>query len=87
MGERKYGWGQKGQKIVHKVAPGRSPNVSLLPAMTMNGYLACRVLHGSVDGITFMDFLKNELIPRCNPYPGSRSVLVMDNAAIHHHEV
>lgn len=24
MGERKYGWGPKGKKIVHKVTPGRS---------------------------------------------------------------
>lgn len=87
MSERKYGWGPKGQKIVHKVTPGRSPNISLLPAMTVNGYLACTTFQGSVNAEAFKEFLVNDLFPRCNPFPQSKSVLVMDNAKIHHDEV
>jgi hypothetical protein len=87
MAERRYGWGPKGKKIVHKVTPGRSPNISLLPAMTMNGYLACTTFQGSVDAIAFIEFLEYDLIPRCNAFPGSKSVLVMDNAQIHHDPV
>jgi hypothetical protein len=70
MGERRYGWGPKGKKIVYKVTPGRSPNISLLPAMTMNGYLACTTFQGSVDAIAFIEFLEHDLIPRCNAFPG-----------------
>ena|SRR5947207_9743080 len=87
MGERTHGWGLKGKKIVNKVNPGRSFNVSLLPAMTINGYLACSILQGSVDGEVFLDFIETELIPRRNAYPGPKSVIVMDNASIHHCEV
>jgi DDE superfamily endonuclease len=87
MGERTHGWGLKGKKIINKVNPGRSPNISLLPAMTINGYLACSILQGSVNREAFLEFIEAELIPRCNPYPGSKSVIIMDNASIHHCEV
>jgi len=87
MGDRKYGYGKKGQKVVYKVAPGRSPNISLLPAMTMHGYLACTTFQGSVDAEAFKDFLIMDLFPRCNEYPLPKSVIVVDNAAIHHDEV
>lgn len=55
--------------------------------MTVNGYLACVAFQGSVDAETFKDFLINDLFPRCNEFPLAKSVIVMDNAAIHHDEV
>ena len=87
MGERRYGRGPKGKKIVHKVTPGRSPNISLLPAMTVNGYLACTTFQGSVERRAFLDFLKTDLFPRCGRFPGPKSVLILDNASIHHGDV
>jgi hypothetical protein len=72
---------------VHKVTPGRSSNISLLPAMTVNGYLACTTFQGSVNAETFKDFLITDLFPRCNEFPMLNSVLVIDNAKIHHNEV
>jgi len=35
----------------------------------------------------FNVFVENNVLPFCNPYPGPRSVLVMDKAKIHHNEV
>lgn len=84
MGQRTHGWGEKGKKIVHKANLTRSPNISLLPAMAITGYFACATFQGSVDADTFLDFIENEVIPRCNAFPLPRSVLIMDNASIHH---
>lgn len=83
MGERTHGWGLKGKKIVNKVNPGRPPNIDLLPAMTINGYLACSILQGSFDRETFLEFIEAELIPPCTPCPGSEPVIIIDNASIH----
>ena len=83
MGERIHGWGLKGKKIVNKVNPRRPPNIDLLPAMTINGYLACSILQGSFDRETFLEFIEAELIPPCTPCPGSEPVIIIDNAFIH----
>ena len=40
-----------------------------------------------MDAIAFRDFLKTELISRCNDYPGLRSVIVMDNTALYYNTV
>ncbi|KZS87565.1 hypothetical protein SISNIDRAFT_419389, partial [Sistotremastrum niveocremeum HHB9708] len=37
----------------------------------------------SVDGAEFFDFIVHDVIPLMNPYPGDRSVLILDNCAIH----
>jgi hypothetical protein len=58
---------------------------SVLPALTMNGIIYLHVVQGSFDGNTFTEYLEG-LLKLMNPYPGERSVLVMDNCAIHHVE-
>jgi hypothetical protein len=65
----------------------RAENISLLPAFTIDGYLACSVIRGAVDGEAFDNFIENSVLPYCNPYPGPKSIIVMDNAAIHDAEV
>ncbi|KAI4518010.1 hypothetical protein K523DRAFT_223592, partial [Schizophyllum commune Tattone D] len=56
---------------------------SILPALTLDGYIACRVVEGSVDGDEFFDFIITDVLPQMNPYPQPRSVLILDNCAIH----
>jgi hypothetical protein len=34
----------------------------------------------------FNDFIKYKVLPRCNPYPRERSIIIMDNAAVHIYE-
>ena len=86
-GERKYGWAKKGNRAVVNTATGMRENFSLLPAMNIDGYLACCVYKGAVNGATFEAFVEHELLPLCNPYPLPNSIIVMDNASIHKHEV
>ncbi|THU77295.1 hypothetical protein K435DRAFT_620341, partial [Dendrothele bispora CBS 962.96] len=55
---------------------------SMVAALGVEGYSAVRVVPGSVDGDEFFDFIVADL-PTMNPFPGDRSVIVMDNCAIH----
>ena len=82
-GERTRGWGKKG-RVVKSKAPGpRGENYSVLPAMTIDGYIACKIYPGGVNKATFKSFIFDDLLPLCNAWPGSNSVIVMDNAKIH----
>jgi antirestriction protein len=58
---------------------------SVLPALTMDGIIYHHTTRGSFDGDSFQHFLAG-LLKVMNPYPQERSVLVMDNCAIHHVE-
>ncbi|KZP11984.1 hypothetical protein FIBSPDRAFT_679679, partial [Athelia psychrophila] len=55
---------------------------SVLPALTIDGYAAVRVVEGSVDSVEFFDFVLNDL-PIMNPYPGPNSVIILDNCSTH----
>ena len=66
------------------------------------GIIASRVLEGSFTNDTFLEYLRNDLVhrflsntlqylnltqlPLTTPFPGPRSVLLLDNAQIHHSE-
>lgn len=57
---------------------------SLLPAIGVKGLLAVKVKEGSIKRYDFEKFLKYSLLPRMQPYPAPNSVLILDNAQIHH---
>lgn len=57
----------------------------LLPALTQDGIIYSDIKLGAYDGPSFLVFLKG-LLKYMNPYPAPRSVLVLDNCAIHHVE-
>ncbi|KIK42780.1 hypothetical protein CY34DRAFT_62694, partial [Suillus luteus UH-Slu-Lm8-n1] len=59
---------------------------SILPAFSSDGFIALDIFEGSVNKERFIQFLNTELAPKLTPYPGVRSVVVMDNCAIHHDE-
>ncbi|KAE9383625.1 hypothetical protein BT96DRAFT_752643, partial [Gymnopus androsaceus JB14] len=59
---------------------------SILPALTINGYIALRVVEDSVDSTELYDFVLNDLLPKMNPWPALRSVLVLDNCNTHKSE-
>jgi len=48
--------------------------------------LVASVYTGTTDGPLFTEWIEHELLPLCNPFPGVRSVVVMDNASIHHNQ-
>ena len=45
--------------------------------------MAWEILHGSYTQETFNKFVSDKLLPICSPFPGPRSVLILDNATIH----
>ncbi|THU80351.1 hypothetical protein K435DRAFT_580250, partial [Dendrothele bispora CBS 962.96] len=59
---------------------------SILSALTHDGIIALDIFEGSVTKEKFLYFLSEQLAPKLTPYPGPRSVVVMDNCAIHHDE-
>ena len=77
----------KGQVIPYQVIGQQVMNFSLLPAMTVDGYITCNLYRGSVNEERFVNFIQHDVLPLCTPFPGPRSVIVMDNASIHRGEV
>jgi transposase len=83
-GDRAYGWATKGSRAVVRRWLARRNRISVLPAYTVDGYIASRTFEGTCTGEIFEDFIIDELLPLCNLYPGPRSVIIMDNASVHH---
>ena len=81
---RKRGYAAFGIRPAIQVPVKRSKRHSVLPAYCSDGILCYHIHQGSIDGARFEWFLKNEVLPRCNPFPGPKSVLVMDNCSTHH---
>jgi transposase len=57
---------------------------SILPAMTVNGYIAFAIFQEGFNQERFNTFLEYEVLLQCKPYPEERSVILLDNASIHH---
>ena len=85
--QRRWGWAPEGQPAEVTSVLKRSARWSVLPAYTVDGYIAHMVIQGSINATIFNTFLQNSVLPLCNAYPGPRSVLVMDTASIHHSKV
>lgn len=82
--DRKYGWAPTGSPA-QLVAPlKRSKKWSILPVYTSEGFIDYEIIHGSYNAVLFKNFLVERVFPNCTPFPGPRSVLIMDNARIHH---
>lgn len=64
-----------------------TPRWSILPAYTIDGYIATVLFQGSINTMRFEDFVIDFVLSRCTPFPGRNSVLVMDNCSIHRLEV
>ena len=83
---RRYGYGFRGIRPVYKASLIQGKRESAIAAMTMDGVIAATVVEGNVDGNTFLQFLRHDLIPHLLPFDGvnPNSVVVLDNASIHH---
>ena len=86
LSQRTHGWGKKGDRIPHKVPARKAKNLSLLPALTVDGYIVCNLYEGAVNAERFLAFIE-EVLPLCTPFPGPRSIIIMDNASIHRADV
>lgn len=55
---------------------------SILPALTLDGMIHCKIHEGSFDSERFKIFIA-DLLEQMSPYPAPHSVVVMDNCRIH----
>jgi transposase len=79
-GTRKYGWSLKGAPCYTDEPAKRSKRWSILPALSVNGYLPGTLIYqGSITEEIFLDWLELEILPQLDP----GTILVMDNASIH----
>lgn len=83
-GDRKYGWSPIGVECGQFTSIKRSERWSVLPALDVEGYFAWLIYQGGITSDIFLMFVRDQVLPHCEPYPGKRSVLVLDNASIHH---
>jgi transposase len=81
--DRRWGWSLRGLPCRVRQSSQRSTRWSILPAMGLNGYLDYDIIHGSFDSERFSFFIR-QLLRKMTPFPGPRSVLVMDNCRTHH---
>jgi transposase len=79
-GDCKYGWSPVGCSVELEYSIKRLERWSLLPAMTVDGYLAHTIFQGAITAEIIEEFLQKEVLPMLQP---GYHVLLMDNASIH----
>lgn len=80
---RKKGWSLFGIKPTFSRPLKRQERYSILPAYYSDGILCYIIHHGSIKGYRFEWFLEEVVLPRCNPFPRPKSVIIIDNCSIH----
>ena len=63
----------------------RSKRFNLLFVYIKDDIFIYHIVQSDFNQILFEWFLKQKILSRCNPFPESRSILIMNNASIHHH--
>lgn len=83
---RKYGYSLRGQPAKALSLFPRGKHLSVIAAMCCDGVIGCQIHEGGVNSEAFQAFLDMELASKLLPFNGTnpRSVVVMDNASIHH---
>ena len=83
---RKYAYSWRGQPAKSHKLLARGKRLSAIAFMNVSGIVDCKLEYGSVDGDVFYDTVQKYLLPHLMPFDGvnCNSVVVMDNAAIHH---
>jgi len=59
---RKYGRALSGDDAVLNVSLDRGIRYSILPALTLGGYIAIRAVEGSIDAGEFFDFVVDDVV-------------------------
>ena len=83
---RKYGYGIRGPTPLDYQLKLRGVRYSAIGILSMEGINDIYITEGTVNGDTFLDFVEKQLLPILNPFDGqsAHSVVIMDNASIHH---
>eukprot|EP00734_Pompholyxophrys_sp_LG126_P000366 Pompholyxophrys_sp_v1_NODE_136_length_1649_cov_15.867001.p1 type:complete len:346 gc:universal NODE_136_length_1649_cov_15.867001:504-1541(+) len=81
---RKHGWFLRGQRPVIKSCFQRGQRISILAFLGVDGIVENYETSGTFDHLTFFDCCKSLLDSgKVQPYPGKRSIWILDGASIH----
>ena len=85
-GLRKYGYSIRGFPPQSFSLRYRGTRYSAIGIMSSEGIEDIYITKGTVNGDVFLDFVQKQLIPILNPFDGAspHSVVILDNASIHH---
>ena len=85
---RKYGYSIRGRPLCDQRLLVRGTRYSAIPIVSLNGILDVYLTEGTMNGERFAHFVRDYLLPSLLPFNGvnPRSVVIMDNASIHHVE-
>ena len=83
---RKYGYSLRGKPPVDLQLYSRGIHITAIAAMSCSGVIATSIVEDGVDGDEFQKFLEEKLSAVLLPFNGSNpnSIVIMDNASIHH---
>ncbi|EHS64506.1 uncharacterized protein PGTG_20969 [Puccinia graminis f. sp. tritici CRL 75-36-700-3] len=81
---RDRAWAIRGRRTQRIPKPLTSARVSVLPAVSLTGMLGVIAHEGSMLRADVEYFLEEVLMPVMGRFPGPNSVLVLDNAQVHH---
>jgi transposase len=80
---RTHGWARRGSALKHRGIFHRGKRVSASGAIHVGGVLDWYLVSGGFNGQNYLDFARVALVPHLQAFPGPRSVVVLDNLAIH----
>ena len=88
VSSRCFGYHLRGLAPTDTVLSIRGKRLSAVAAMSTRGIEDIDICEGTTNGETFTRFLERCIVPILQPFNGSnpRSVVVLDNASIHHSE-
>lgn len=64
--------------------PGRGKRFSTLATFDYKGFVSWYTIDGTFDKNAFIKGVKEIVLPHIQCFPGRRSVVILDNASIHH---
>ncbi|PKC00071.1 hypothetical protein RhiirA5_264075, partial [Rhizophagus irregularis] len=81
---RLYGYSPINTRVKKNVVFVRGKRYTIILSFGFARNTTVDIMEGSCDKERFRIFVLTQLLPQMNPYPAKHSVLVMDNARIHH---
>lgn len=83
---RKVGYSLRGKPAKALKLYCQGKHVTAIAAMSVQEPLECTIVEGGVSGDVFKTFLEEKLSPVLQPFNGANpnSIIIMDNATIHH---
>ena len=83
---RKYGYALRGMTPTTHRHLHRGTRINAIAGIATSGLVALHLVTTTVTGEAFLDFAMGSLIQNMHPFNGTnpRSIVVMDNASVHH---